>query len=99
MGQHVMKFPFEASIEEIQANFDDYVNSVFSSLGSEFMVIPKGPGFVEYPVFEAGYESLKRSTSGFSTVNATTLMAAARETPISLIVIRTILGFTPPEWA
>ena len=27
--------------------------------------LPKGPGFIEYPVFERGYEALKRATRDF----------------------------------
>ncbi|WP_232424257.1 hypothetical protein [Imhoffiella purpurea] len=66
---------------------------------SEFLVMPKGPGFVEFPVFEAGYEALKRATNGFERVTPDAIVSAVYETPIALIVLRCILGFTPPEWA
>jgi hypothetical protein len=59
-------FPFEASWEEILRAPESYVDSVFSCLESEFLVMPKGAGFVEYPVFERGYEALKAATEGFS---------------------------------
>lgn len=36
------------------------VDSVFSCLQSEFMVLPGSPSFVEYPVLEKGYEALSR---------------------------------------
>ncbi|HMJ66483.1 MAG TPA: hypothetical protein VK615_14150, partial [Candidatus Binatia bacterium] len=61
-----MKYPFEASYEELLANPDEYVSAVFSSLASEFLVLPKGDGFVEYPVFESGYEVLKKATNNFT---------------------------------
>jgi hypothetical protein len=62
-------FPFEASLEEILRAPESYVDSVFSCLESEFLVMPKGAGFVEYPVFERGYEALKAATEGFSILN------------------------------
>lgn len=51
-----MKFPFEAEFSEIEAAPDTFVSAVFSSLASEFMKLPKGDGFVDYAVFETGYE-------------------------------------------
>ena len=59
----------------------------------------KGVGFVEYPIFERGYEVLKRATQGFQTIDAEKISDSASQSPISIIVLRTILGFTPPEWA
>ncbi len=43
-----MKYPFEASFEEVQSNLDTFVSVVFSSLESEFLILPKGSGFVDY---------------------------------------------------
>lgn len=62
----MLMFPFKATLEEINKDPENYVDSVFSCLESEFLVMPKGAGFVEYPAFELGYESLKAATSGFS---------------------------------
>lgn len=53
-----MPFPFEADFDDIQANMDVYVDEVFGCLESEFLVMPKGPGFVEFPIFEKGYNLL-----------------------------------------
>lgn len=94
-----MKYPFEADWNEIQADPDQFVSAVFSSLASEFLVLPKGNGFVEYAVFKEGYEALKKATSDFSIIAPEKLFALVNSTPISLVVIRSILGFTPPEWA
>lgn len=49
------KFSFEVSIDEILQELGQYVDAVFSCLESEFLVMPKGVGFVDYPVFERGY--------------------------------------------
>jgi hypothetical protein len=92
-------FPFEFDFEVVQARLGEFVDAVFSSLESEFLVLPKGDGFVEYPVFETGYEAIKRATSGFTNFTAQLVLAAVQETPIAFVVLRTMLGFTPPEWA
>ena len=94
-----MPFPFEVEFDEVQSDIDAYVDAVFACLESEFLVMPKGKGFVEFPVFEHGYEALKRATGGFDDVTADTIAPAIFETPIALVVLRCMLGFTPPEWA
>ena len=94
-----MPFPFEVGFDELQSDLDTYVDAVFGCLESEFLVMPKGKGFVEFPVFENGYEALKRATGSFRNVTADTVATAVFETPIVLIVLRCMLGFTPPEWA
>lgn len=94
-----MRFPFEADSREIEANLDEFVTAVFSCLESEFLVLPKGDGFVEYPVFEQGYEALKAETRGFTELNTDTVLAVVLRQPVVLLVLRTMLGFTPPEWA
>jgi hypothetical protein len=91
-------FPFEVTYEEIVKNPESYVDAVFSCLESEFLVMPKGTGFVEYPVFERGYEALKAATQGFSRVEPSDVLAGILKEPISLVVLRSMLGFTPPEW-
>jgi hypothetical protein len=90
--------PFEVTFDALRDRLDEFVSVVFSSLESEFLVLPKGDGFVEYPVFETGFEALKRCTSGFERLTAEAVLPAIQETPIALIVLRTMLGFTPPEW-
>ena len=94
-----MRYPFEASLHEILEDVDTYVASVFTSLESEFLVLPKGKGFIEYDIFENGYESLKRNTNGFHELTPHNVVQAISETPIVVIVLRTMLGFTPSEWA
>ncbi len=94
-----MKFPFEASPGEILVAPESFVDAVFSSLASEFLVMPKGEGFLDYPAFAAGYEKLKRVSDGFAQFGCSAILSAALETPVILIVLRAILGFTPPEWA
>ncbi len=91
-------FPFEASLEVILQDLDSYVDAVFSYLESEFLVLPKGAGFVEYPVFERGYEALKAATEGFSKLDLDRILSVITSEPIALVVLRSMLGFTPSEW-
>lgn len=92
------RFPFEARFEEVSADPDSYVDAVFASLESEFIVLPKGVGFVEYAVFEQGCESLKAATDGFTRFEPEELLPVVLSKPISIVVLRSMLGFTPPEW-
>lgn len=94
-----MRFPFEVPFVEVETNVDEFVTSIFSCLESEFLVMPKGLGFIDYPVFERGYEVLKQATHEFTVLTADQVMHTAFEKPITILVLRTMLGFTPPEWA
>lgn len=94
-----MPFPFEVPFQDVLNDLDLYVDEVCASLQSGFMTMPKGPGFIEYPVFEGGYEQLKRVTGGFRTLECDHILAVVQQTPIALIVLRAMLGFTPSEWA
>ena len=91
-------FPFEASLDEIFRNPEAYIDSVFSCLESEFLIMPKGAGFVEYPVFERGYEALKAATEGFTKLDPDQIYSLTVSEPISIVVLRSMLGLTPPEW-
>lgn len=95
----MMKFPFEVSFSEVEADPEPFISAVFSSLESKFLALPKGPGFIEYPVFERGYEALKRASGDFRDLSPEPVIEVVYKVPIALIVLRTMLGFTPPEWA
>ncbi|MDF0593286.1 hypothetical protein P0O24_06795 [Methanotrichaceae archaeon M04Ac] len=94
-----MKHSFKASWEEIEENPELFVSSICTSLQSQFLVMPKGNGFIEYPIFERGYEELKQATNGFTEFSEDKISPTLFKIPISIIVLRSILGFTPPEWA
>lgn len=94
-----MPSPFEVTYPEIEANIETYVDDVFATLKSGFMTLPKGDGFIDYPVFEDGYEALKKTTKGFSELDPEPVVLLVFQQPITLIVLRAMLGFTPSEWA
>lgn len=90
---------FEVDYQDPALVFDPLIDEVFSELKSNFLEMPRGDGFIEYEIFEQGYQTLKRATNAFETVTVEAVEAAVAARPISLIVFRSILGFTPPEWA
>jgi hypothetical protein len=94
-----MPLRFDADYSDPDLAFDPLVDEVFSELKSSFLEMPKGEGFIDYATFEKGYQALKRATRAFATVTAETVEVAVAEAPIAFIVFRSILGFTPPEWA
>ena len=94
-----MPLRFEMDYNNSAIAWEPLVDEVFGELTSSFLEMPKGEGFIEYETFEKGYQTLKRRTNAFADLTSDTVMAAVRETPISFVVFRCILGFTPPEWA
>jgi hypothetical protein len=97
-----MSYPFEVSLQELQADIETCVTGVFSLLQSEFLVLPRGAGFVDYSTFERGYEALKKATGEFQTFNPEALVDAVSLDPMAMIVVRAMLGFTHhlngPTW-
>lgn len=75
------------------------VQATFNDLQSQFLVLPKGPHFIEYRDFQDAYETLKRCTGAFADTTVATVTAALRADALAFVVLRTILGLSPPEWA
>lgn len=94
-----MPLRFEANYNDANITWEPLVDEVFGELTSSFLEMPKGEGFIDYPTFEKGYQTLKRHTDAFAKVTTKTVLSAVREAPIAFIVFRCILGFSPPEWA
>lgn len=91
--------PFEVSSDYLDSHLEEMVDITFADLGSEFLYLPKGNNFIAYDDFQAAYETLKRYTSAFFNIDKDTIWKAVLEDSLSLVVLRTILGMTPPEWA
>lgn len=90
---------FDIDYNDPALAFDPLVDEVFGELQSNFLEMPRGEGFTDYATFERGYQALKAATNDFTNVSAETIEGAVAAVPISFIVFRSILGFTPPEWA
>lgn len=94
-----MPHPFELGPADLAARVEEMVDSTFADLQSQFLVLPRSSGFLDYPPFQVAYEVLKRHTNGFAAFTESTVWTALREDALTLLVVRTILGFSPPEWA
>ena len=92
-------FPFEVPRDRLEGDLDAFVDAIFSTLESEFLVLARGNGFVAYPAFELAYQALKQGSDGFRDLNTQRILDVVLETPLALVVLRTMLGFTPSEWA
>jgi hypothetical protein len=90
---------FEIDYRNSAIKWDPLVDEVFGELTSSFLEMPKGGGFVDYATFQNGYQALKVATDAFAKVTADAVLAAVCEVSISLVVFRSILGLSPPEWA
>lgn len=95
----IPRYPFQATAEELAANLDHYVDAFISGLQSFFMLMPKGKGFVEFPRFRQAYEALRDETTSFQDLSTESVLAVVEQEPLALVVLRTMLGFSPPEFA
>ena len=94
-----MTHPFEIAAGDLGGRLDEMVDVTFRDLQSQFLVLPRGPGFVEFAEFQQAYETLKGKTRGFTEFTIERIWSALATDALVLVVVRTILGFSPPEWA
>lgn len=90
--------PYNLSQEELAARLDEMVAVTFADLTTQFVLLPRGQAFVTYEEFRGGYEALRLSTGGFVEVTPVTCWAALRQNALAFVVLRAILGVSPPEW-
>jgi hypothetical protein len=95
----IPRYPFEATVEQLNAHLDHFVTTVFETLESGFETLPKGDGFIEYASFEQAYETLKKATGAFSRLDEDQVLDSVDANPRVFLVLRAMLGYTPPEWA
>ena len=93
-----MPHPFEVDAEYLQSHLDDFVDVTFADIQSQFLVLPRGPNFVDFADFQSAYETLKQETSAFERFDQTTVWTALQRDALVYLVLRTILGLSPPEW-
>ncbi|MBI4308488.1 MAG: hypothetical protein HY684_06760 [Chloroflexi bacterium] len=89
---------FEATPEQLESHIEFYVDSFISGLQSFFMVMPKGGDFVDYERFQRAYGVLRESTKNFDEFSEGQVLKAIESDPLALVVVRTILGLSPPEF-
>lgn len=83
----------------MQDNLADHIERVFAELESNFLVMPRGPGFVSPEAFAHGYDALVNATDSFQSLDPERVFQAVRKTPMALVILRLVLGFSMPEWA
>lgn len=97
------RFPFEASFPEVADRIEYYVKQVFAALASDpltgFLVLPRGSGYVSYEAFVRGYRALAEATVAFRDLDDDVVLRTVLSEPMALIVLRSMLGLSPPEWA
>jgi hypothetical protein len=91
--------PFEVDPAYLREHVEEMVDATFQDIVSEFLLLPRGPNFIEYPSFREAYEVLRQRTDGFQDFTLATVMEALRDNSRAFGVLRAILGMTPPEWA
>ena len=94
-----MPAPFEIANSDLEGQIENLTQYVFEHTVSRFLLMPKGENFTESDRFEHAYEVLHRRTSGFSELTDDAVWDAILEDSLCLVVLRTILGLSPPEWA
>lgn len=90
--------PFQLESGKLNEHIDRLVQSTFDDISSQFMLLPKGDHFIHYERFLDAYECLRRTTSGFEDFSTQMCWKALRIDALSFVVIRCILGVSPPEW-
>ena len=90
--------PYQVASSDIEAHLGGLVQATFDDLTSQFMLLPKGPSYLEYSAFRAGYETLRKVTNGFQVLDVDRCWSAVRVNAVAGIVLRTIVGVSPPEW-
>ena len=94
-----MPRPFEVARADLQDHIEELVESTFSDIQSQFLVLPRGDNFVDYREFQTAFEVLRRRTNAFAGFTESSVWSALRENSLCFTVIRTMLGMSPPEWA
>ena len=90
--------PFEVATHQIGERLEDLISATFEDLESQFLIMPRSGAYIEYSAFQYAYEVLKRRTGAFSAFTEETIWRALREDALAFVVLRTILGVSPPEW-
>ncbi len=95
----IPQYPFEATSDQLQTNIEFYVDSFIRSLQSFFLLMPKGRGFVEFQRFQRAFRILKERTADFKEFSVAHVSDALAQDSLVLVVLRTMLGLSPPEFA
>jgi len=93
------KYPFQATFEQLSERIDAFVASTVESLSSFYLELPRGENFLEFDTFKDAYDLLLQVTRGFKVLERHAIHEAARKNGLVLVVLRCIVGLSPPELA
>ena len=71
-----MTKPFELSPADLETHLEAMVDATFGDLTSQFLTLPKGNGFIEFPEFQDAYEVLKGAAEATGVDVRPTVLAA-----------------------
>jgi len=94
-----MTHSFEIEENELETHMGELVVTIIESLESYYLTLPKGSGFIPYERFGEAYDVLFSKTEGFGDFSRERIWNAFIADNLVFVVIRTILGLSPPEWA
>lgn len=95
----ITRHSFEVDEVNLRANLDAYATKVISGLSSHFWELPLGDHFVRSPDFKKAYDELLQASEGFQKLTFESAMKALRKNGLVLVVLRTMVGVSPPELA
>ena len=91
--------PFQATSAQLSSDLPKYTAAVLANLSSHYLEVPRGNAFVTYDRFEAAYGALEHATKGFTILDRRAVLQAVQSNSLVLVVVRTIVGLSPPELA
>lgn len=92
-------YPFNATPEELEAKLEEFVAATVASLASFYLELPRGENFLEYEPFRKAFDELRIVTGDFKALERTVVWEAVKKNAMVLVVLRCILGLSPPELA
>lgn len=92
-------YPFQVSAPDVEARLDEFVLTTVRSLASFYLELPRGTNFLEYEPFRRAYDDLRVATNDFQTLDRHVVHEAVRKNSLVLVVLRCIVGLSPPELA
>ena len=95
----VPKYPFQAAVEQLNAHLDEFVDKTVESLSSFYLELPRGDNYLEFDPFKAAYDLLHQVTRAFTVLERHAIHEAARQNGLVLVVLRCMVGLSPPELA
>jgi hypothetical protein len=92
-------YPFDVTPPDLDARLEEFVASTVGSLSSFYLELPRGENFLEYEPFRRAYDELRIVTDDFKALERTAVWEAVKKNSMVLVVLRCILGLSPPELA